>query len=68
MNLPYRLRLKNLEKFFGQEHLVGHDNILRKTIEARKRAYHAMSLLSVEGNNLHFRTDIGWRDVERLRK
>jgi len=36
-------------------------------IEARKKAYEAMSLVYVEGNNLHYRTDIGWRDVERLR-
>lgn len=35
-------------------------------IEARKKAYQAMSLISIEGNNLHFRTDIGWRDVERF--
>ena len=33
-------------------------------IEARQRAYEAMAMVSVEGNNLHFRTDIGWRDVE----
>lgn len=37
-------------------------------IDARQKAYAAMSVISVEGNNLHFRTDIGWRDVERLRK
>lgn len=37
-------------------------------IEARERAYGAMSLVHIEGNNLHFRTDIGWRDVQRLRK
>ncbi|MBU1126815.1 phosphoribosylamine--glycine ligase, partial [Patescibacteria group bacterium] len=36
-------------------------------LEARKKAYGAMSLISVEGNNLQFRTDIGYRDVERLR-
>lgn len=36
-------------------------------IEARRRVYEAISVTSVEGNNLHFRTDIGWRDVERLR-
>ena len=35
---------------------------------ARQKAYEAMSLISIEGNNLHLRTDIGWRDVERLRK
>ena len=33
-------------------------------IEARQRAYEAMAMVSVEDNNLHFRTDIGWRDVE----
>ncbi len=38
----------------------------RNVIEARHKAYSAMSLISIEGNNLHFRTDIGWRDVERL--
>ncbi|MDO8618821.1 MAG: phosphoribosylamine--glycine ligase [Candidatus Daviesbacteria bacterium] len=35
-------------------------------IEARKKAYRAIKLISIEGNNLHYRTDIGWRDVERL--
>jgi phosphoribosylamine---glycine ligase len=36
-------------------------------LEARQKAYMAMSKLSVEGNNLHYRTDIGWRDVKRLK-
>jgi phosphoribosylamine--glycine ligase len=36
-------------------------------IEARQKAYEAMSLISIEGNNLQYRTDIGWRDVERIR-
>jgi len=40
----------------------------KDVIEARARAYEAMSLVSIEGNNLHFRTDIGWRDVQRLRE
>lgn len=40
----------------------------KNIIEARKKAYLAMSLINIEGDNLHFRTDIGWRDVERLRK
>lgn len=35
-------------------------------IEARERAYEGMSQLSVEGDNLHFRTDIGYRDVNRI--
>lgn len=37
-------------------------------IDARRRAYEAMSLVSIDGNNLHFRTDIGWRDVARVRQ
>jgi phosphoribosylamine--glycine ligase len=40
----------------------------KNVVEAKQRAYEAMSLISIEGNNLHFRTDVGWRDVERLRK
>ncbi len=40
----------------------------KTVIEARQKAYEAMSLLYIEGNNLHYRTDIGWRDVQRLRK
>lgn len=33
--------------------------------EARQRAYKAMSQIYIEGNNLHYRTDIGWREVQR---
>lgn len=33
--------------------------------EAQKRAYSAMAKISIEGNNLHYRKDIGWRDIER---
>ena len=36
-------------------------------IQARVRAYGAMEMIFIEGNNLHFRTDIGWRDVERMK-
>jgi len=34
-------------------------------VEARNKAYAAMAKIFVAGNNLHYRTDIGWRDVER---
>jgi len=34
-------------------------------IEARAKAYSSISLIRIEGNNMHYRTDIGWRDVER---
>lgn len=38
----------------------------KNILDARQKAYRAMSQLFVEGNNLHFRTDIGWRDMERM--
>ena len=38
----------------------------KNILEARKKAYKEMSLLKIEGNNLHYRKDIGWRDLERL--
>lgn len=34
-------------------------------IQARSRAYAAMAQIFIEGNNLHYRTDIGSRDTER---
>ncbi|MCW1949387.1 MAG: phosphoribosylamine--glycine ligase [Candidatus Shapirobacteria bacterium] len=36
--------------------------------DARKKVYNELSGISIEGNNLHYRTDIGWRDVQRLNK
>ena len=33
--------------------------------EARAKAYGAMAMVSIAGDNLHYRTDIGWRDLER---
>lgn len=38
------------------------DNIL----EAKQKAYSAIAYISIEGNNLYYRTDIGWRDIERF--
>lgn len=40
----------------------------KNVIKAREKAYQAMRLISIEGDNLHYRTDIGWRDIARLRK
>ncbi|MDO8503356.1 MAG: phosphoribosylamine--glycine ligase [bacterium] len=45
-------------------HIVGEG---KDVIQARRKAYEAMSQVYIEGNNLHYRTDIGWRDVERLK-
>ena len=36
-------------------------------IEAREKAYGAMARVHVDGNNLMYRNDIGWKDVQRLR-
>ena len=38
----------------------------RNVAQARKIAYNALSRVNVEGDNLHYRTDIGWRDLERI--
>lgn len=38
----------------------------KNIIEARRRAYRAISFIHIEGNNLHYRTDIGWRDAARF--
>ena len=41
----------------------------KNILEAKQIAYEAMAQISIEGNNLHYRKDIGWRDIERfLRK
>lgn len=37
-------------------------------VEAQKKAYNAMSVISIDGNNLHYRKDMGWRDARRLRR
>ncbi len=36
-------------------------------VETRKKVYRAIKLINVEGDNLHYRTDIGWRDLERVK-
>ncbi|MDO8621027.1 MAG: phosphoribosylamine--glycine ligase [Candidatus Levybacteria bacterium] len=40
----------------------------KDVLQARDKAYEAMEKVRIEGNNLHFRTDIGLRDAARLRK
>jgi len=35
---------------------------------AREKAYNALSSISIGGNNLHYRKDIGYRDLERLKR
>ena len=38
----------------------------KDVLEARSKAYAAIRRVSIEGDNLHYRDDIGWRDVARL--
>jgi len=37
-------------------------------LEARTKALQAMACCSIEDNGLHYRTDIAWRDAERLQR
>lgn len=43
-------------------HLTAEGDTIR---EAKNRAYTAMKAISIRGNNLHYRTDIGWRELAR---
>lgn len=38
----------------------------KDVVQARKKAYNALSKLSISGDNLHYRKDIGYRDLERF--
>ncbi len=66
--LPAAITQKNGKQYANGGRLFYVVGEGKDTISARHYAYAAMSLISVEGNNLHYRTDIGWRDVQRLRE
>ena len=54
------------KKFFVNGGRVFHVVAVGDTIfSAREKVYSAMSLVYIEENNLQFRTDIGFRDMER---
>lgn len=38
----------------------------KDVVEARQKALQAMACCSIEDNGLHYRTDIAWRDVQRV--
>ena len=40
----------------------------KNVVEAREKAYKTMALIGIGGDNLHYRTDIGWRDLERMKE
>ncbi len=58
----------------GKNYVVNGGRVLylvgegKNIVDARKKAYKAMELINIEGDNLHYRSDIGWRDSERLNK
>lgn len=61
-------------KKIGKDWVVNGGRVLyvvgegKDVMEAREKAYDALGQINIEGNNLHFRTDIGWRDLARLRE
>lgn len=40
----------------------------KNVVEARKKAYNALSKVSITAKNLYYRKDIGFRDLERMQK
>lgn len=46
-------------------HIVGEGETF---IDAREKVLAAMGRVTIEGNNLHYRPDISWRDIERERR
>ena len=45
-------------------HVVGEGKNIK---EAREKAYNVINKIIKEGNKLHYRSDIGWRDIRRLK-
>ena len=45
--------------------VVGEGN---DVIDARRRSLQGMACCSIEDNGLDYRTDIAWRDVQRVQK
>ncbi len=74
LKLPGILFFGTRVKIKGYKHFVTSGRLFhvvaegKNIIEARKRVYDALSILYIEDNALHFRTDIGWRDVARLNR
>jgi len=71
------LEIKNIQVFGAGVKKVGKDFVVsggrlfyvlttgKNVAEARKKAYNALSLVSITGGNLHYRRDIGYRDLKR---
>jgi phosphoribosylamine--glycine ligase len=59
--------IKKGNRFWVNGGRIFHLTAEGKTIvDARALAYQGMSMVYIEGNNLHFRTDIGWKEMERF--
>lgn len=71
------LKIKNIQVFgagvkkSGENFLASGGRLFyilaadKNIAQAREKAYNALSLVSISGGNLHYRQDIGYRDVER---
>lgn len=57
----------------GKDYVVNGGRVLyvvgdgKDVMEAREKAYKAIKLISIMGDNEHYRTDIGYRDVNRMK-
>lgn len=61
-------------KIQGDKYLVSGGRIFyvlgegRNVAEAQEKVYNSLSLVSIAGGNLHYRKDIGYRDLKRLKQ
>lgn len=62
---PTRVTKKGRKYFVGSGRLFYIVGEGKDVVEARERTYAAMAKLYIKGNLLQYRTDIGWRDLER---
>ena len=63
-----RILVENKKYFAINGRLLFIVAVGKNIMEAREKAYKAASLIYLQDNSLHYRTDIGWRDIERISK
>ena len=60
-----RITVKENKYISGGSRLFYVEAAAKNVAQARKIAYNALSLVSIPGGNLHYRQDIGYRDLKR---
>lgn len=63
-----RVSVKGKKFLSGGSRMFYVEAAAQNVAQARKLAYNALSLVSIPGGNLHYRRDIGYRDMKRLQK